>query len=119
MHGVGFRSHERPRACSYRRRCRHPLSALVAVSEGLELTNGCDTLLVDVDHDMGSQIFIQGAEATPAILAAERCRPSYPRSRSEFVCVTRLGDPGKTLVCMSSACGIRNLGPWTGGPEGD
>src|SRR5215467_4989765 len=62
MHGVAFRGHERPRACSCQRRCRHhPLSILI---EGLELSNGCDMLLVDADHGTGSQIFIQGAEAT-------------------------------------------------------
>src|SRR5262249_59431313 len=64
MHGVCFRGHERSPACSCRRRCRPPLSILVAVSERLELPNGCDTLLVDVAHGMGSQILIDGAEAT-------------------------------------------------------
>jgi hypothetical protein len=58
MHGVGFRD-ERPRACSWRRRCRHPLSMLITVSEGLELPNCCNPLLVDVDHAPQSQGLIR------------------------------------------------------------
>ena len=49
-------------------------------------------------------------------------------SRSEFVCVTKLGDPARTRTCTFSAprdeafesllVAIRNLGPWTGDREG-
>ena len=49
-------------------------------------------------------------------------------SRSEFACVTKLGDPARTRTCTFSAprdeafesllVAIRNLGPWTGDREG-
>ena len=59
MHGVGFRGHERPRTCSCQWcRCWHPLLVPIAISERLELPNGCNTLLVDVAHVAGSHMFI-------------------------------------------------------------
>src|SRR5215831_2443498 len=43
------------------------------------LPNGVDTLLVDVGHVAGSQIFDRGAEPTPPGSRPQRCRPSYPQ----------------------------------------
>src|SRR5262249_26740302 len=66
-------------AHSCRRRCRQtPLAAIVSVPEPLELPNGVDTLLVDVGHVAGSQIFNRGVEPTPSGLRPQRSRLSYP-----------------------------------------
>src|SRR5215470_1387375 len=107
MHCVGFRGHERPWACSCRRQRRYPLSTLKAVSEGLELPNGCDTLLVDVAHGTGSRILIDGPKAKLSNWRRQRCRSSYPQSKSELVCVTKFGVATRTNVCTSFARKVR------------
>src|SRR5262249_57350926 len=94
MHGVCFRGHERSPACSCRRRCRPPLSILVAVSERLELPNGCDTLLVDVAHGMGSQILIDGAEATVPNWRWQRRRAGRGGGGGGFARLTKEGVRG-------------------------
>jgi hypothetical protein len=66
MHDVPLRGHKQSRRC----RCRHPVSALVAVSEGLEILDGCDTLLVYVAHGTSSQILIDCTEVSLPNLAA-------------------------------------------------
>ena len=54
------------------------LVALVPVAKRLKLLNGCDTLLVDVDHGTDSQIFIRKRRGYAAKWAAAVMQAELP-----------------------------------------
>src|SRR5215471_10067242 len=109
MHGVGFRSHKRPRASSFRTAATRFLSMLITVRAPRYSSNARR-----LRRQLGSGSDTDSVTHSPI---GVRVRYKTWRSRKDTHLHLLCAEGSEAFESLPVA--ICNLGPWQGGPEGE